>query len=83
MIFIRVARVSNDFNKYSSFNFLTFYITFSPDDLVSNDPPKKENPLKSFFVPIGSARPIRGQNYRTPIIRILPLLDDLETNVEA
>ena len=52
------------------------------DDLISNDPPNKENPLKSFFVQIGSARPMRGQNYRTPIIRILPLIDELDIKVE-
>ena len=61
---------------------LKFILLLPPDDLVSNDPPNKENPLKSFFVQIGSARPMRGQNYRTPIIRVLPLIDELKTKVE-
>ena len=43
---------------------------FFLDELVSNDPPSKENPYKSYFTLIASARPIRGFNYRTPIIRI-------------
>ena len=57
-------------------------ILLEPDDSISNDPPNKENPHKSFFVQIGSARPMRGQNYRTPILRIVPSLDELETSVE-
>ena len=52
------------------------------DELISNDPPNQENPHKSFFVQIGSARPMRGQNYRTPILRIQPTLGGLETSVE-
>ncbi len=36
----------------------------------SNDPPSKENPYKTWTVPVASARPIRGQNYRTPILKI-------------
>ena len=39
-------------------------------ELLSNDPPSKENPYKSFFTQIGSARPIRGLNYRTPMVKI-------------
>ena len=66
--------------EYVSLNSL--YLSFMIDDLISNDPPNKENPLKSFFVQIGSARPMRGQNYRTPIMRILPLMDELEIKVE-
>ena len=52
------------------------------DDTVSNDPPNKENPHKSFFVQIGSARPMRGQNYRTPILRVYPILGEMESKVE-
>ena len=40
------------------------------DELISNDPPNKDNPFKSYFTQIGSARPIRGLNFRTPIMRI-------------
>jgi hypothetical protein len=40
------------------------------DELLSNDPPNKENPYKSFFTQIGSARPIRGANFRTPIMKL-------------
>ena len=40
------------------------------NELLSNDPPSKDNPYKSFFTQIASARPIRGLNYRTPIMRI-------------
>lgn len=40
------------------------------NELLSNDPPNKDNPYKSFFTQIASARPIRGQNFRTPIMRI-------------
>ena len=77
-----------DSKKYRSkiwiphFCLFLLFVDLLLDDLVSNDPPNKENPLKSFFVQIGSARPMRGQNFRTPIIRILPLLDELETKVE-
>lgn len=39
-------------------------------DCVSNDPPNKENPYKSWIVPIGSARPIRGATYRTAVMRL-------------
>ena len=51
---------------------MRFYYTFIhfADELLSNDPPNKENPYKSFFTQIGSARPIRGLNFRTPIVRI-------------
>ena len=42
-----------------------------PDELLSNDPPGKDNPYKSFFTQIASARPIRGLNFRTPVIRLL------------
>ena len=45
-------------------------ISIFSGELLSNDPPTKENPYKSFFSPIGSARPIRGLNYRTPILKI-------------
>ena len=45
-------------------------IIFFLAELVSNDPPNKENPYKSYFTTIASARPIRGLNYRTPIIRV-------------
>ena len=62
-------------NLEVSHNFLWFlygdwYNFFYVDELVSNDPPNKENPYKSYFTVISSARPIRGLNYRTPIIRI-------------
>ena len=40
------------------------------DEGLSNDPPAKENPYKSFYTQIGSARPIRGKNFRTPIVKI-------------
>lgn len=41
-----------------------------PNDSVGNDPPSKVNPMKAWFAQIGSCRPIRGQNYRTPMMRI-------------
>ena len=51
-------------------------------ELLSNDPPTKENPYKSFFTPIGSARPIRGLNYRTPILRIHMDWDSVKVDSE-
>ena len=63
----------------SGFNHISFVLL---DELISNDPPNKENTYKSFFAQIGSARPMRGQNYRTPILRIQPILGGLETRVE-
>lgn len=36
----------------------------------SNDPPTKGNPYKSWFTTIGSARPIRGINFRTVVMRL-------------
>ncbi len=37
---------------------------------IGNDPPSKENGYKSWIVSVGSARPIRGQQYRTPILKV-------------
>ena len=52
------------------------------DETLSNDPPSKEDELKSYFVPIGSVRPMRGQHYKTPMIRIHPQWDEMTTKVE-
>ena len=52
------------------------------DETLSNDPPSKDNEHKSFFTQIGSIRPMRGQNYKTPMIKISPIWDELETSVE-
>lgn len=55
---------------YSEPNFQGKVMYHLGNDLLSNDPPNKENPYKSFFTQIGSARPIRGLNFRTPTVRI-------------
>ena len=39
-------------------------------ECFSNDPPTKGNPYKSWFATIGSARPIRGINFRTVVMRL-------------
>jgi len=52
------------------------------NETLSNDPPSKENVHKSVFTQIGSVRPMRGQNYKTPMIRINPLWDQVVTEVE-
>jgi len=52
------------------------------NETLSNDPPSKEDELKSYFTPIGSLRPMRGQHYKTPMIRIHPLWDEMTTKVE-
>ena len=62
-------------SKYRERGWVIFYncsltLLFFLAELVSNDPPNKENPYKSYFTTIASARPIRGLNYRTPIIRV-------------
>jgi len=51
-------------------------------DSLSNDPPSKTDDLKSYFVPIGSVRPMRGQHYKTPMLRIHPQWDKLTSKVE-
>ena len=55
---------------------------FISGDSLSNDPPSKTDDLKSYFVPIGSVRPMRGQHYKTPILRIHPQWDSLTSKVE-
>ena len=39
-------------------------------ECFSNDPPTKGNPYKSWFTTIGSARPIRGINFTTVVMRL-------------
>ena len=55
---------------------------FISGDSLSNDPPSKTDDLKSYFVPIGSVRPMRGQHYKTPMLRIHPQWDSLTSKVE-
>jgi len=50
--------------------FKSALMSFNIADCLSNDPPSKENPYKSFYTQIGSARPIRGKNNRTPIVKV-------------
>ena len=52
------------------------------NELLSNDPPNKDNPYKSFFTQIASARPIRGLNFRTPIMRMKMLWQSVKINSE-
>ena len=66
------------FSSTNNINILQCFFLLFSDDLLSNDPPNKENPYKSYFTQIGSARPIRGLNFRTPIVRIKMDWDDVE-----
>ena len=44
--------------------------TFPQGESFGNDPPNKDNNYKSWMSSVMSVRPIRGQNYRTPILRV-------------